>query len=242
MIEWRDEGALLAARAHGETSVIIEVLTPAHGRVAGVVRGGTSRKMTPHLQPGGQLDLVWKARLEEHLGTFTVEPRRSRAALVMGDRLALDGLNSVCALLSAVLPERQPHPKLYDRTTALLDLLGQSALWPLAYLQWEMALLEEMGFGLDLSACAATGGNDRLIYISPRSGRAVSASGAGEWADRLLPLPPVMLGEGEATGPDLAIALRTVGHFIENKLLASLGDKPPPAARSRLIARIDTLS
>lgn len=241
MIEWRDEGALLSARTHGETSVIIEVLTPSHGRASGIVRGGTSRKMTPHLQPGAQLDLVWKARLEEHLGSFTVEPRRSRAALVMNDRLALDGLASICGLLLAVLPDREPHPALYERTVRLMDLLGQGEVWSLAYLQWEMALLEEMGFGLDLSECAATGGNDRLIYISPRSGRAVSASGAGEWADRLLPLPAVMLGEGDATGPELAAALRTVGYFIETKLLASLGDKPPPSARARLLARIEAM-
>ena len=149
MIEWQDEAALLAARPFGETSVIIEVFSEVHGRHAGVVRGGTSRKVAPLLQPGAQLSVTWKARLDSHLGSFTVEPIRSRAAAAMGDRLALAGLNAVCGLLVMVLPEREAHLPLYARTIALLDLLGQSDVWPLAYLRWEQALLEEMGFGLD---------------------------------------------------------------------------------------------
>lgn len=235
MIEWRDEAVLIAARGHGETSVIVEVLTPTHGRHAGVVRGGVSRKMTPVLQPGSQIDVTWKARLEDHLGAFAVEPIRSRSALVMNDRLALAGLTTVCALLSLTLPEREPHPALYDRTVRILDLLGQPDLWPLAYLRWEMDLLEELGFGLDLSACAATGVNEDLCYVSPKSGRAVSAQGAGEWADRMLPLPPVMKGEGDATGPEIVRALGTTGYFLENRVLHGLGDRPMPAARGRLL-------
>lgn len=234
MIEWRDQGALIAARPHGETSVIIEVFTEKHGRHAGVVRGGASRKQVANLQPGTQLDLTWKARLDDHLGSFAVEPMRSRAALVMNDRLALSGLNSVCALLSATLPERVPHPALYAKSIALLDLLGQSDVWPLAYLQWEMALLDELGFGLDLSACAATGVNEELCFISPRSGRAVSRQGAGEWASRMLDLPPVLKGEGDASGPEIAKALATTGYFFEHKVLANLSGKPMPSARSRL--------
>lgn len=238
MIEWRDQGALLSARVHGESSVIIEVFTPLHGRTLGVVRGGASRKRAPLLQPGAQLDLTWKARLEDHLGAFTVEPIRSRAALVMDDRLALAGLNAVCALLSQCLPEREPHLDLYERSIGLLDLLGQPDLWPLAYLQWEMAFLEEMGFGLDLSACAVRGTNENLCYISPKSGRAVSEQAAGEWASRMLPLVPVMKGEGDATGGEIAKALATTGYFIEHRLLRGLGDKPLPAARARLIDAI----
>jgi DNA repair protein RecO (recombination protein O) len=235
MIEWQDEAALLAARPFGETSVIIEVFSEAHGRHAGVVRGGTSRKVAPSLQPGAQLSVTWKARLDSHLGSFTVEPIRSRAAAAMGDRLALAGLNAVCGLLVMVLPEREAHPPLYDRTIALLDLLGQSDVWPLAYLRWEQALLEEMGFGLDLSACAVRGVNEDLIYVSPKSGRAVSREGAGEWADRMLPLPPVLAGKGDATTAEITRSLGTTGFFIENKLIKGLGDRPLPAARARLV-------
>lgn len=238
MITWTDEAALLATRPFGETSVIIEVFSAQHGRHAGVVRGGTSRKVAPILQPGAQLAVTWSARLDSHLGSFSVEPVRSRAATAMGDRLALAGLNAVCSLLALVLPERESHPALYDRTIALLDLLGQTDVWPLAYLRWEQALLEEMGFGLDLSACAVRGVNEDLIYVSPKSGRAVSREGAGEWADRMLPLPPVLAGKGDASGPEIAIALATTGYFLEHRLIKGLGDKPVPHARARLIAAI----
>ena len=238
MIEWQDEAALLASRPFGETSVIIDVFSAAHGRHAGVVRGGTSRKVAPILQPGAQLSVAWKARLDTHLGSFTVEPVRSRAAAAMGDRLALAGLNAVCSLLAFVLPEREAHPALYERTINLLDLLGQSDVWPLAYLRWEQALLEDMGFGLDLSACAVRGVNEDLIYVSPKSGRAVSREAAGEWADRMLPLPAVLAGKGDASNAEIVKALGTTGYFIENRLVKSLGDKPMPAARGRLIDAI----
>ncbi|TMV54089.1 DNA repair protein RecO, partial [Thioclava sp. BHET1] len=188
-MEWRDEGVLLSMRLHGENAAIIEVFTPQHGRHAGVVRGGASRKAAPVLQPGAQLDLTWRARLEDHIGAFTVEPLRGRAGAILGDRLALSGLNSITALLAFTLPEREPHPALYQASVTLFDLLGAAPDWPLAYLRWEMMLLEEMGFGLDLTACAVTGSRDDLAYVSPRTGRAVSRAGAGEWADRLLPLP-----------------------------------------------------
>ncbi len=238
MIEWRSEAALLAVRPFGESSVIIEVFSETQGRHSGVVRGGASRKIAPILQPGAQLSVAWKARLDSHLGSFTVEPIRSRAAAAMGDRLALAGLNAVCSLLAIVLPEREPHPPLYDRTIALLDLLGQSDLWPLAYLRWEQVLLEEMGFGLDLSACAVRGINEDLIYVSPKSGRAVSREGAGEWADRMLPLPQVLAGMGDASHAEIGRALGTTGYFIEHRLIKSLGDRPMPAARARLLDAI----
>lgn len=238
MIEWRDEGALLSSRPFGENAVIIEVFSAMHGRYAGVVRGGASRKLTPVLQPGGQVSVAWKARLESHLGSFTVEPIRSRAAAAMGDRLALAGLNAVCSLLGMVLPEREAHRPLYERTIALLDLLGQSDVWPLAYLRWEQALLEEMGFGLDLSACAVRGVNEDLIYVSPKSGRAVSREAAGEWADRMLPLPPVLAGKGDASNDQIAKALGTTGYFIEHRLIKSLGERPLPVARGRLVDAI----
>jgi DNA repair protein RecO (recombination protein O) len=234
VMEWRDQGVLLAMRGHGESAAIIEVLTRAHGRHAGVVRGGASRRLAPLLQPGNQIAVAWRARLSEHIGTFTVEPLRARAAGVLADRLALAGLSSICALLAFALPEREACPALHDRSAALLDLLPDTADWPARYLRWELALLEETGFGLDLSACAVTGARDDLAYVSPRSGRAVSRGGAGEWAARLLPLPECLLGQGPATGAEVAAGLRTTGYFLSNRLAPSLGDRPLPAARARL--------
>lgn len=235
MMEWRDQGILLRSRRHGETSVIIEVFTPERGRHAGIVRGGTSRKIAPILQPGAQLDLAWRARLEDHIGAFSVEPLRSRAAAAMASRQSLAGLNTVTALLCFCLPEREPHAPLYARTEALLDLLGDWDLWPLAYLQWELALLEDMGYGLDLSACAVTGVTEGLTYVSPKSGRAVSAKGAGDWADKLLPLPDVLRGEGDASDADIAQGFEVTGYFLGTHLAADLGNKPLPEARARFV-------
>ncbi|WP_299142588.1 DNA repair protein RecO [uncultured Tateyamaria sp.] len=234
-MEWRDTGILLSVRRHGETSAIIDVFTPDRGRHAGVVRGGTSRKIAPILQPGAQLDVAWRARLEDHIGSFAVEPVRSRAALVMGDRLALAGLNAVTALLAFCLPEREAHLPLYRRTEQLLDLLGQNEVWPLAYLRWELALLEEMGFGLDLSCCAVTGGVEDLAYVSPKSGRAVSRAGAGDWAQRLLPLPPVLRGQGDAPDIEIAQGFETTGYFLAHHLAPDLGQRPLPEARGRFV-------
>ncbi|TNJ41165.1 DNA repair protein RecO [Phaeobacter sp. B1627] len=234
-MDWRDHGILLTVRRHGESSALIDVFTAGHGRHAGLVRGGASRRMAPGLQPGAQLDLAWSARLEDHLGTYKAEPSRSRAAAAFSGRLALAGLNAVCALLAFALPDREPHPDLYQRSESLLDLLEQEDLWPLAYLHWELALLEELGFGLDLSACAATGSTEGLIYVSPKSGRAVSAAGAEGWADRMLPLPPVMLGQGEAEDAEILTALRTTGFFLESRLAPALGNRPVPEARGRFL-------
>lgn len=239
MIEWRDEAAILATRPFGETSAIVEVFSAEHGRHAGVVRGGASRKTAPTLQPGTQVSVVWKARLDSHLGSFTLEPLRSRAAVAMADRLALAGLNAVCGLLTQVLPEREAHASLYARTINLLDLLGQTAVWPLAYLRWEQALLEDMGFGMDLSVCAVRGVDEELIYVSPKSGRAVSRTGAGAWADRMLPLPPVLAGKGDASNAEIVKALATTGYFLEHRLIKSISDRPIPAARTRLLRLIE---
>lgn len=228
-------GILLSVRRHGESSAIIEVFTEDYGRHAGVVRGGTSRKVAPILQPGAQLDLTWRARLEDHIGAFSVEPIRSRAAQVMSSRLALAGLNSVAALLAFCLPEREAHAALYRQSEQLMDLLGQDDIWPLAYMRWERALLEEMGYGLDLSSCAVTGATDDLCFVSPKSGRAVSTDGAGDWADRLLPLPPVMLGAGDAPDTEVIEALSTTGYFLSEKLAPDLGHKPLPEARARFL-------
>ncbi|MCA0858453.1 DNA repair protein RecO [Phaeobacter italicus] len=234
-MEWRDQGILLRMRRHGEGSAIVDMFTAEHGRHAGVIRGGASRKMAPILQPGAQLDLLWRARLEDHLGSYQAELMRSRAGAALSGRLALAGLNAVTGLLAFCLPDREPHPDLYLRSERLLDLLGQDDIWPLAYLQWEMALLEELGFGLDLSCCAVSGALDELIYISPKSGRAVSRASAGEWADRLLPLPAVMRGEGEAGTAEILQGLSTTGFFLEHRLAPSLGNTPLPDARGRFL-------
>lgn len=234
-MEWRDHGILLSVRRHGESAAIAEVFTETHGRHAGVVRGGAGRRLAPILQPGAQLDVTWRARLEDHLGAFTVEPMRSRAAAAMSGRLALAGLNAVTALLGFCLPEREPHPPLYERSERLLDLLGRDDVWPLAYLKWELALLEETGFGLDLDRCAVTGAAEGLVFVSPKTGRAVSGAGAGEWADRLLPLPPCLRGEGPAPDAEILEAFGTTGYFLEHRLAPALGHRPLPEARNRFI-------
>ncbi len=237
-MEWRDQGVLLSMRRHGESAAIIEVLTETRGRHAGVVRGGGGRRMAPVLQPGAQLDLVWRARLEDHLGSFAVEPLRLRAAEAMTDRLALLGLGSVCALLQFALPERAPQPVLYPASCALLDRLGQEG-WLRRYLAWELQLLEATGYGLDLSRCAVTGTAEGLVYVSPRTGRAVSLSGAGPWADRLLPLPPGLDGQGGMDRDGLLAGLRVTGHFLATWLAPALGDRPLPEARARFLRAVE---
>jgi DNA repair protein RecO (recombination protein O) len=234
-MEWREQGILLAVRKHGENAAIIDVLTDGHGRHAGVVRGGTSRKLTPILQPGGQLDLTWRARLADHLGSFTVEPVRARAGALMGDGLALAGLNAICALLCFSLPEREPHPRLYRATLALMDVLGADDNWPVAYLSWEVAFLEELGFGLDLGTCGATGATQDLAFVSPRTGRAVSRAGAAGFEDRLLPLPDVLRDPNTGDPAGVTGGLRTTGHFLKTGLAASLGQSDLPPARARLV-------
>ena len=233
-MDWRDEGVLLAVRRHGETSSIIEVFTLGHGRHAGIVHGGASRRLAPLLQPGAQLDVTWRARLDEHLGSYAVEPLRSRAAL-MSDRLALAGLNSICALLTFLLPEREAHGALYGATIGLLDRIGAGEGWAVDYLRWELGLLEEMGYGLDLSSCALTGSRDDLAYVSPKSGRAVAREASGEWVDRLLPLPACLLGQGPAGAGDIADGLRLTGYFLEHRIAPELGSRPLPEARRRLV-------
>ena len=232
-MDWQDEGTLISSRPHGETSAIIEVFTAQHGLHAGVVRGGASRKVAATLQPGTQVAVEWRARLDEHLGVFTVEPLRSRAML-MEDRLALAGLNAICALLRFALPEREPHVPLYARTQALLAAM-QAADWPADYLRWEMALLEEVGFALDLTRCAATGSREDLAYVSPRTGRAVSRDGAGDWSSRLLPLPPGLLGQGPLVAEELMQGLAITGHFLGRELAEPNHGKSLPEARARLL-------
>jgi len=236
-MDWRDEGALIAVRRHGESSAIIEVFTETQGRHAGIVRGGAGRRMAPILQPGAQLSVEWRARLSEHLGAFRVEPVRSRAAAVMGDRRALAALTALCAQLSAYLPEREAHPGLYRSTLDLLDRIGTTPDWAADYARWELALLAELGFGLDLSRCASTGGTEELCWVSPRSGRAVSRSAGAPYADRLYPLPAFLRDPGVPAGEaDLADALALTAHFLTVWVAPAIGRERPPQARDRLAA------
>ncbi|MHA6347118.1 DNA repair protein RecO [Roseivivax sp. CAU 1761] len=237
-MEWREDGVLLSLRRHGETSAILDVFTESRGRHAGVLPGATSRRMAPVLQPGAELDLTWRARLEDQIGTFRAEPRRSRVALALHDPLALAGLNAVVTLLTFALPERSPYPRLHRASTALLDLLGEPDLWPLAYLRWERLLLEETGFGLDLETCAVTGTSEDLAYVSPRTGRAVSRAGAGDWADRLLPLPPALVGRGAGGDAEVLAGLAVTGHFLGHHLAQAQGGRPLPAARAAFLERL----
>jgi len=237
-MDWCEDGVLLAVRRHGETAAIIEVFTQTHGRHAGVVRGGAGRRLGPVLQPGAQLDLSWRARLAEQLGSFTVEPLRGRAGALMGDPLGLAGLSSVCALLAHALPERAAYPALYRDSVTLLDLIPATSAWPLAYLRWEVGLLATMGFALDLTCCAVTGARDDLAYVSPRTGRAVSAAGARGYEDKLLPLPPCLLGAGDAPNAEIAEALRVTGHFLHREIGPQRPGQPVPPARQRLVDRL----
>jgi DNA repair protein RecO (recombination protein O) len=236
-MDWTDEGLLLAVRPHGESAAIVEVLTAAHGRHLGLVRGGSRRRLAPVLQPGAQLHLTWRARLDAHLGTLTVEPLRARAAAVLTDPERLAGLNALCALAAWALPEREPQPRLYPLAVALADAIAGGADWFGPYLRWERALLAETGFGLDLCACALSGATEGLAHVSPRSGRAVTAAAGAPWADRLLPLPAALLSDVPASRADMAAGLRTTGHFLATVLAPALGHRPLPAARARLAAR-----
>lgn len=240
-MEWRDQGILLSVRRHGESSAIIEVLTPDHGRHSGLVRGGAGKAQAPVLQPGAQLSLEWNARLADHLGHFRVEPIRARAAAIMADRNALGALNAVSALLVRLLPEREPNPEIYAATLALVDALGAAdPRWPVRYALWELTLLDALGFGLDLGSCASTGTREDLVYVSPRSGRAVSRAAGAPYAERLLPLPQFLLGGRPAAGiGEVRQALRLTGHFLENRVCPAFDLAEMPGARIRLVRLLD---
>jgi len=236
-MDWREEGILIGTRRYGENSVIVELFFKKKGRHLGVVRGGSSKKLNPILQLGNQLDAHWRARLEDHLGSFSIDLVKSRASLIMMDRSALAGLSSVCGLLNFCLPEREGNERLYDKTFNLLEAIASNKQWFLDYLSWELTLLEELGFGLDLSSCAVTGSLKNLKYISPKSARAVSFKGAGEWSNRLLPLPKCFLGLDYGK-EDLMQGFFVTGYFLENKVASSIGQKLIPSSRNRLIELI----
>jgi DNA repair protein RecO (recombination protein O) len=236
-MEWSDDAIVLSLRAHGESSGILEALTRDHGRHLGLVRGGSSSKGRAVLQPGNGVRLVWRARLSEHLGIFTVELARARAGDIFEKRAAPCGLNALSAVAAAVLPEREPHEAAYEGADALLDAIVDHEFsdWAPLFVHWEMGLLNELGFGLDLGRCAATGTADDLVFVSPRTGRAVSREAGEPYRDRLLPLPAFLLGRqaGEPGAADLLAGLQLTAHFLDQYLLMP-HDKMMPEARTRL--------
>lgn len=239
-MEWQDEALVLVARPHGENDAILSALTFEHGRHVGLVKGGTGRRARPLLQAGNRLQLTWKARLAEHLGHYTLEPMHLFGARLIDDPVRLAGLGSATALLEHALPEREAHPRLYAGLLKLLEGMLADPQWLETYVRFELLLLQDLGFGLSLESCAVTGATDGLAYVSPRTGRAVSAEAAGGLAPRLLPLPPFLLGAGPADAAAVAQGLRLAGHFLAKHLLAP-ADLPLPAARERLLTLQSTL-
>lgn len=238
-MEWADTALVIGGRRHGETSVILEIMTREHGRHLGIVRGGRSRALQPVLQPGNAVRVVWRARLEEHLGTFAVEAQESRAGRLMARASALHGLNHLSALLH-LLPERDPHTALFDMADALARHLDDPVLAPDLAVRFELAILADFGFGLDLASCVLSGTSADLAYVSPKTGRAVARDAGAPWRDRLLPLPPFLLGTVGKNAPtpgEIADAFRLTGHFLERELFAPRG-QPLPAARDRFLAEV----
>ncbi len=235
-MEWRDDGIILGIRRHGETSVLLEAMTRQHGRHLGLVRGGRSRKQQPALQPGNGVSLTWRARLDEHLGVYTVEPLAMRAARFIDSPAALYALANAAGLLR-FLPERDPHEGVFEALSVLADHLHEPVLAAALTVRFEVAMLAELGFGLDLDRCAATGVTAGLAFVSPKTGRAVSAEAGAPYAERLLPLPAFLRRANAAAepGPDaLRDGFRLTGYFLERDVYGPR-DLKLPDVRARLI-------
>ncbi len=241
-MQWSDEGIVLSVRPHGETTAIVELLTRENGRHLGLVHGGRSRRLRPTLQIGNHVDAVWTGRLSEHLGQFKVELRRGYAASAMSEAASLAALSSM-ATLARLLAEREPHPNIYEITLFVLGFLDDDSVWPALLVRWELALLDELGFGLELGECAVTGENDALIYVSPKTGRAVSASAGEEYRDRLLHLPQFLRPgrQGSVTTDDVAAGFKLTGHFFDRRVFMSR-DEPVPEVRARMIELLERKS
>lgn len=235
MIEWRDEAFVLAARPHGETAAVVQLLTHGQGRHAGLVPGGQGSRQRPVLQPGNAVAATWRARLADQLGSFSLELLHGHAGRFLDDPARLAALASAAAVAEAALPEREPQPGAYEGFAALIAALSGPA-WAEVYVQWELLMLRALGFGLDLEHCAAGGDNDQLAYVSPRSGRAVSLAAAEPYRDRLLPLPGFLAGRGGGGAEEVAEGLRLTGYFLEKHLFHPQ-DRGLPAARLRLAER-----
>ncbi|HSD35823.1 MAG TPA: DNA repair protein RecO [Alphaproteobacteria bacterium] len=235
-MDWRDEGIVLTLRPLGESGAVVTLLTREHGRHAGLARGGAGRRGRALYQTGNRLAATWRARLGEQLGTLSAELIEAHGARFIEDPLRLAALASAAALAEGALPEREPHRAVYDRLLALLEAIeadDHSTGWPADYARWELALLADLGFGLDLARCAVTGETQSLTHVSPRTGRAVSAEAAAPYRDLLLPLPAFLGGTGTARPGEVLQALALTGHFLEQNIF-----HPPqglPAARGRLI-------
>jgi DNA repair protein RecO (recombination protein O) len=237
-MEFEEDAFVLSARPHGETGAIVEILTATQGRWAAHVAGGASRRIKPLLQAGSRVLVRYRARTSDQLGSASLEAEGAGPAELFDDPAALAGLSSAAAVTAAALPEREPHPGAFLAFEALAAALAIADIWPAVYVRFEAGLLEELGFGLDLSRCAATGSTEDLVYVSPRTGRAVSR-GAGEpYKDRLLPLPPFLLGTQTGLGSgDVGRGLELTGHFLEQFVFAPL-NRPPPPARLWLMDRL----
>jgi DNA repair protein RecO (recombination protein O) len=236
-MEWRDAGFVLSARRHGESGLIVELLTAERGRHAGLVRGGQSPRRRALFQPGNAVTALWRGRLAEHLGTLECELTEAHAARLLDDPDRLAALNAATALLVAALPEREPHPDLYTAFAALLGILDSASPCGAAYVAWECDLLAGLGFGLDLARCAVTGTNQDLAYVSPRTGRAVSRDSGAPYHDKLLPLPGFLWREMQAEPADIVAGLIMTRHFLLHHVLQPQGGRLPEA-RERLHERM----
>jgi DNA repair protein RecO (recombination protein O) len=227
-MEWTDEGIVLGVRRHGESSAIVELLTRGHGRHLGLVRGGAGSRMRPLLQPGNSVTAVWRARLDEHLGYYAIEATRMRAATLLSVPHAAYGVTHV-ASLARLLPERDPHEDIYDRLLGLLDDFDHPATAAAHLVRFELAMLGELGVGLELSVCAASGVRHDLIYVSPKSGGAVSREAGAPWREKLLPLPAFLTEADDIplgfTGRDLADGFALTGRFLFRNVLEPRGQQ-----------------
>jgi DNA repair protein RecO (recombination protein O) len=221
-MEWTDDGIVLGTRRHGEANAILEVMTQGHGRHLGLVRGGGGSRLRPVLQPGNTVRVVWRARLDEHLGHYTVEPLRLHSASQLAASHVVYGVTHLAALCR-LLPERDPHPDVHDLLAAILDRLDDPATAGAQMVRFELQMLAELGFGLDLARCAATGEEGDLGYVSPKSGRAVSRAAAEPWQDRLLRLPAFLSEAIEPSLDDIADGFALTGFFLARHVLEPRG-------------------
>lgn len=237
-MEWEDDAFVLAARAHGESGAIVDLLTQHRGRYAAHVAGGASRRMKPFLQPGARVLVGYRARVEGQLGSAQLEPVGEGPSSLFDDPLALAGLAAAAAVAAGALPEREPHPGAFLAFEALTNAFALDDIWPAIFVRFEAGLLQELGFGLDLSKCASTGAVDDLVWVSPRTGRAVSRAAGEPYADRLLPLPPFMLSsQGGLSDGDVRKGFDLTGHFLEQFVFGPL-NRPLPPARVWLLERL----
>lgn len=241
-MEWRDQGIIIGTRRHGETSLIVELMTAEHGRHLGLVKGGRSRKMQPFLQPGNRVDAVWRARIDEHLGTYAIEPLEMTAARLMESAVGVNGIQLLGSHLR-LLPERDPHRELYAALEVLISHLSDPQIAGPLMVKFELRLLDELGFGLNLSKCAANGTHENLVYVSPKSGQAVSAEGGEPWADRLLPLPRflTLTTERSCSADELADAFHMISHFYNRDVYHPRGTQQPESRAGFLNAALKAM-